>query len=126
MSRSVWSAWSLLPLWMSHDVRQREQAPRTPDASRGWRALRLSNRISIMEAINETLIRDVVAEVLGRLDRSPAAKATTSCACAAHSPSGNGHYSRGKHGVFEDANEACAAAQAGFLVLKQKGVAARV
>src|SRR5438309_1845791 len=34
-SRSVWSAWSLLPLSMTHDVQQREQAPRTPDASRG-------------------------------------------------------------------------------------------
>src|ERR1039458_5940795 len=47
------------------------------------------------------------------------------CGCG-----GNGHATastigRGKHGVFQDANEACAAAQAGFLQLKQKGVAAR-
>src|SRR5216684_8331747 len=34
-SRSVWSAWSLLPLWMTRGVRQRGQAPRTPNASRG-------------------------------------------------------------------------------------------
>src|SRR5258708_27083788 len=34
-SRSVWSAWSLLPLSMIHRVRQREQAPRTPNAPRG-------------------------------------------------------------------------------------------
>jgi aldehyde dehydrogenase len=85
-----------------------------------------------MSAINETLIRDVVAEVLGRLGQAPAAKAAPSsasskeaCAC-----SGNGHSTartigRGKHGVFQDANEACEAAQAGFLQLKQKGVAAR-
>src|SRR5258708_38855785 len=34
-SRSVWSAWSLLPLSMTRGVRQREQAPRTPNAPRG-------------------------------------------------------------------------------------------
>src|SRR5207245_6469209 len=33
-ARSVWSAWSLLPLPMAFDVQQREQAPRTPNASR--------------------------------------------------------------------------------------------
>src|SRR6266498_4002589 len=80
-----------------------------------------------MNAINETLIRDVVAEVLGRLGQvsAPAAPSPKeSCGC------GNGHISggsvgRGKHGVFQDANEACAAAQAAFLQLRQKGVAAR-
>jgi len=85
-----------------------------------------------MSAINETLIRDVVAEVLGRLGQAPAAKLAPSpapskeaCGCG-----GNGHATgstigRGKHGVFLDANEACAAAQAGFFQLRQKGVAAR-
>jgi acyl-CoA reductase-like NAD-dependent aldehyde dehydrogenase len=85
-----------------------------------------------MSAINESLIRDVVAEVLGRLGQAPAAKAAPSsaapkeaCAC-----SGNGHASssvigRGKYGVFQDANEACEAAQAGFFQLREKGVAAR-
>ncbi|MGO8928070.1 MAG: aldehyde dehydrogenase [Limisphaerales bacterium] len=85
-----------------------------------------------MSAINETLIRDVVAEVLGRLGQAPAAKAARSpappketCACG-----GNGHtvastIGLGKHGVFQDANEACAAAQAGFFQLRQEGVAAR-
>ena len=34
-SRSVWSARSLLPLSMTLDIRQREQAPRSPYASRG-------------------------------------------------------------------------------------------
>ena len=85
-----------------------------------------------MSSINETLIRDVVAEVLGRLGQAPPAKAAPApatpkevCACG-----GNGHAAavtigRGKHGVFQDANEACAAAQAGFFQLRQKGVAAR-
>ena len=84
-----------------------------------------------MSAINETLIRDVVAEVLGRLGQTPAAKPAPppaptkeSCGC------GNGHASgrsvgRGKNGVFQDASEACAAAHAGFLQLRERGVAAR-
>ncbi len=86
-----------------------------------------------MSAINEALIRDVVAEVLGRLGRTPGANTASSpappggaCAC------GNGGHGtpttigRSKHGVFQDASEACEAAQAGFLQLRQKGVAARV
>ena len=85
-----------------------------------------------MSAINEALIRDVVAEVLGRLGQASAARVAPSpappeqaCGCG-----GNGHAAasaigRGKHGVFQDAKEACAAAQAGFFQLRQKGVAAR-
>jgi acyl-CoA reductase-like NAD-dependent aldehyde dehydrogenase len=85
-----------------------------------------------MSAINETLIRDVVAEVLGRLGKpggesaaAPSRPTTKDCGCG-----GNGHVSGGsirsaKHGVFQDANEACGAAHEGFLKLKQKGVAAR-
>ena len=90
-----------------------------------------------MSAINEALIRDVVNEVLGRLGQGGAPKSPTpppppaaqACACA-----GNGHISggslrssigKGKHGVFQDANEACAAAEAGFLQLKSKGIAGR-
>ncbi len=86
-----------------------------------------------MSAINETLIRDVVSEVLGRLGQTSSgrpiptpspAPAKTDCGC------GNGHASggsigRGKYGVFQDANEACAAAHTGFLQLRQKGMAAR-
>src|SRR5256885_16784839 len=86
-----------------------------------------------MSAINETLIRDVVAEVLGRLGQTPGARPTptpspapakSDCGC------GNGHASggsigRGKYGVFQDANEACAAAHSGFLQLRPKGLAAR-
>jgi len=85
-----------------------------------------------MSAINETLIRDVVAEVLGRLGQAPAAKAAPSpapskeaCACASTPRAGAAVIGRGKHGVFQDANEACEAAQAGFYQLREKGVAAR-
>jgi len=87
-----------------------------------------------MNAINETLIRDVVQEVLGRLGQVPAqagrqtapsAPAKELCGC-----NGKGHGNgspglRGKFGVFADANEACAAAQEAFRQLQEKGVAAR-
>jgi acyl-CoA reductase-like NAD-dependent aldehyde dehydrogenase len=88
-----------------------------------------------MSTINEALIRDVVSEVLSRLGQgvsvSPAPQ-PDSCGCG----NGDGRRARSdapyalarstpKHGVFQDANEACAAAQNGFLQLRQKGVAAR-
>jgi aldehyde dehydrogenase len=101
-----------------------------------------------MSAVNETLIRDVVTEVLGRLNGhsgtgiSPVrpnqanstthgqdARATTSCGCGEKNRVSGGSIStsgRGNYGVFQDANEACTAAHEGFLQLKQKGVAARV
>ncbi|HTI98362.1 MAG TPA: aldehyde dehydrogenase [Dongiaceae bacterium] len=85
-----------------------------------------------MSAVNETLIRDVVAEVLGRLGGAPAAPQPAAASTATnHSCGCNGKAvaaapaARGKFGVFADANEACAAAQESFLQLKQKGVAAR-
>src|SRR6266853_4428740 len=84
-----------------------------------------------MSAINESLIRDVVAEVMGRLGQSPAAR-TPPPSTPAKEPCGCDHPAkiasragRGKHGVFQDAGEACAAAHAGFLQLRQQGVAAR-
>ncbi len=86
-----------------------------------------------MSAVNEALIRDVVSEVLGRLGGAPAPKqsepapapAPPSCSCngTGHSNSSPGR--RGTFGVFQDANEACAAAHEAFLQLQQKGVAAR-
>jgi aldehyde dehydrogenase len=88
-----------------------------------------------MSAVNETLIRDVVAEVLGRLNgasatparsAAPAPAAKQDCGCNGKSHSTSGPARRGTLGVFEDANEACAAAQEAFLQLQQKGVAARV
>jgi len=101
-----------------------------------------------MGALNETLIRDVVAEVLGRLNGnsgtgvSPVpstqstngthgqdARATKGCDCGEKNSASGGNVSmgfgRGKHGVFQDASEACAAAHEGFLQLRQKGIAAR-
>jgi aldehyde dehydrogenase len=88
-----------------------------------------------MSAVNETLIRDIVGEVLGRLQGpvpavppprpAPSGSATRlpkppekSCGCAAR---------RGRHpfGVFQDANQACAAAGDAFAQLRRKGVAAR-
>ena len=86
-----------------------------------------------MSTVNEALIRDVVAEVLGRLNGAPAATpnraaepAKADCGCH-----GNGRGRspstgfRGKFGVFSDADEACAAAHEAFLQLQEKGVRAR-
>src|SRR5882672_2865779 len=82
-----------------------------------------------MSAVNETLIRDIVSEVLGRLGGAPATQNPApapkqDCGC-----NGKSHASapglRGKFGVFADANEACAAAHESFLQLQQKGVEAR-
>jgi aldehyde dehydrogenase len=84
-----------------------------------------------MSAINETLIRDVVAEVLNRLGQphnsyASAAPPASACACENKPKPGGSNGSRsGRNGVFQDANEACAAAHTGFLQLKSKGMAAR-
>jgi len=91
-----------------------------------------------MSAVNETLIRDVVAEVLGRLGgsttttkSSPAPSAppppspAAKCGCGTKKTSAVNVALRGKFGVFATAEEACAAAQEAFLQLQQKGIAAR-
>lgn len=88
-----------------------------------------------MSAVNETLIRDVVAEVLGRIGGSatatttrpapaPAAAKGDSCGCGTKKAT-TAPALRGKFGVFADANEACAAAQESFLQLQRGGMAAR-
>jgi aldehyde dehydrogenase len=87
--------------------------------------------------VNETLIRDVVAEVLGKLggtatvtakSSSPAPSApapkSEACGCGTKKAT-SAHALRGKYGVFATAEEACGAAQEAFLQLKEKGVAAR-
>ncbi len=86
-----------------------------------------------MSSVNETLIRDVVAEVLGRLGGAaptaapaPAPAAKHDCGCNGKSVSSSSPARRGNLGVFEDASDACAAAHEAFLQLQQKGVAARV
>src|SRR5258705_199244 len=83
-----------------------------------------------MSAINESLIREVVAEVLGRLGSSAPesvpGKESWDCGNGQSRSAGYASAGRGgKHGVFPDANEACAAAHAGFLQLRKKGVATR-
>src|SRR6266536_2214050 len=85
-----------------------------------------------MNPVDETLIRDVVAEVLARLDGgsaptpAPSPAASSSCGCngKSHAPSSTAAL-RGTFGVFQDANEACAAAHEAFQQLQLKGVAAR-
>jgi len=86
-----------------------------------------------MSAVNETLIRDVVAEVLGRLGGAPSPKPASTpapsaakhdCGCSGKGASGNPAL-RGKYGVFQTADEACAAAQEAFLQLQKGGLAAR-
>lgn len=89
-----------------------------------------------MSAINETLIRDVVSEVLGRLGAAPAASVPApvaspkpDCGCGGKSATENSTRpssgSGGKLGVFQDAAQACAAAHEGYLQLQKKGIAAR-
>ncbi|MBI3867819.1 MAG: aldehyde dehydrogenase EutE [Verrucomicrobia bacterium] len=87
-----------------------------------------------MSAINESLIRDVVAEVMGRLGTAAATKPSAapaatapagSCGCNGKSATGVVGGFRGKYGVFQDANEAGLAAQEAFLQLRQKGMEAR-
>lgn len=88
-----------------------------------------------MSTVNEALIRDVVAEVLGRLggpatlpQAAPAATPATATAAPQASPAcGCPPGRNGKHrfGVFQDANEACAAAQDAYQQLSEKGVAGR-
>lgn len=84
-----------------------------------------------MTGVNESLIRDVVAEVLGRLGNgtAPAKLApppsAAACGCDGTRPRAAQSGPRGKFGVFEDANQACQAAQEAFAELQAKGVAAR-
>lgn len=83
--------------------------------------------------MNENLIRDVVAEVLGRLGKLPtgssgaAAAGSSGPACpAAPRAATTSGGSRGKFGVFADASEACVAAHEAYLQLSERGVAGRV
>lgn len=75
-----------------------------------------------MAQFNEALIKDVVAEVLGRLgggNVAPAPVSEPKKDCNCHGGSS------GDYGVFASANDACEAAQAGFLQLREKGKDAR-
>jgi aldehyde dehydrogenase len=85
-------------------------------------------------AINETLIRDVVEEVLGRLAGPVAANPPERVAASAKvspsitQPARGPAVSRSKgrrFGVFADADEACSAAHDAYLQLSEQGVAGR-
>jgi aldehyde dehydrogenase len=82
-------------------------------------------------AINETMIRDVVEEVLGRLGGgAPARPVSTSPASAqpaplAPAPAPTARRGGRRFGVFTDADEACAAAHEAYLQLSERGVAGR-
>jgi len=84
-----------------------------------------------MSAVNETLIRDIVSEVLGRLGGVPAAQppppaaVSPACGCGGKSSASAGGSSRGQNGIFQDANQACEAARDAYLQLQEKGMAAR-
>lgn len=95
-----------------------------------------------MSTVNEAFIRDVVTEVMNRLSASVPGLATTPTpvpkteAAPAQKPaapppapaqpaSAPPRPSKYRFGVFQDAAEACAAAQAAFEQLRQQGVAAR-
>ncbi|HEY3863741.1 MAG TPA: aldehyde dehydrogenase family protein [Verrucomicrobiae bacterium] len=77
-------------------------------------------------AINEQLIREVVEEVLGRLGpaKAPARAVESKPDCQCHhkpaSSTGGAAF-----GVFQEAGQACEAAAAAFVKLRQGGVAAR-
>lgn len=82
-------------------------------------------------SINETLIRDVVAQVLSRLGQAPgvpAASAAPSCTApradataAKTSRTGGGNF-----GIFKDASDACVAAHDAYQQLSKAGVAGRL
>ena len=94
-----------------------------------------------MSPVNETLIRDVVAEVMGRIgvtspplssappkpsrSEAPAAGPDPGRAVAPACGCSSGHQGKHRFGVFPDANEACAAAADAFEQLRTQGVAAR-
>jgi len=80
-----------------------------------------------MSAVNETLIRDIVDEILGRIGSpssatpAPAAASKPDCGCQHRTASP----ASGQFGVFQDASQACEAAAAAFVKLQRGGIAAR-
>ena len=75
-----------------------------------------------MSAINEAVIRDIVAEVLGKLGQT-APSSPGSGAPAIRSAGSAAR--RGAFGVFQDPKEACVAAHESFLQLQKQGMEAR-
>ncbi|MSU47943.1 MAG: aldehyde dehydrogenase EutE [Opitutus sp.] len=77
--------------------------------------------------IDEQALRGIVEEVMRSLGRSPIISPAPSAAVAAAVASAPAVVRRGgpRFGVFENVNEACAAAQDAFEQLKTKGIAGR-
>lgn len=76
--------------------------------------------------INETLIKDIIAEVLQRLGQS---QTVVTASVEKSTPKASGSAKpgfRGRFGVFQDPDEACQAAYEAFLQLSEQGVAGRV
>ena len=76
-------------------------------------------------ALNEQLIREVVEEVLGRLGTAKPGAAAPSAKTECHCPKPAASPVNGQFGVFQEAGQACEAAAAAFVKLRQGGVAAR-
>jgi aldehyde dehydrogenase len=76
-------------------------------------------------AMNEQLIRDVIEEVLGRINPGPAKPGAHDCQCPKPARAVAAAGARGEFGVFKDAAQACEAAAAAFVKLQQGGIAAR-
>lgn len=77
--------------------------------------------------LDESALRAVVEDVLRGLGRASVASSPTPSAPAAVKPPAPASASRrgGRFGVFENVNDACAAAQVAFEQLKEKGIAGR-
>src|ERR1051326_9611339 len=85
--------------------------------------------------VNETLVRDIITEVLDRLGGSPVSAPAASSESAAPPACGCGGTKtnncvtsksrQGQYGIFQDTNEACDAAQSAYRQLQEKGMAAR-
>src|SRR5580658_7954061 len=76
-------------------------------------------------ALNEKLIREVVEEVLGRLGPAKAASQVPAAKTDCHGPKPSASAAGGQFGVFQEAGQACEAAAAAFVKLRQGGMAAR-
>jgi aldehyde dehydrogenase len=77
--------------------------------------------------LDDTVIRNVVEEVLGRLGHVPQKSPTPAPAAKAAAPAPSSRASSGGRplGVFPDADRACEAAAAAAVQLQEKGMAAR-
>ena len=75
--------------------------------------------------MNEQLIRDVIEEVLGRINPGPAKAGAHDCQCPKPARAVAAAGAGGEFGVFKDAAQACEAAAAAFVKLQQGGIAAR-